>query len=211
MFKRIRDFVYDINDIFIALILVLAAVGVIVWRSVDIMNYPKYLANKPASTVVENIDIPDDPADPVDPNSSADPGNNEDPNGSGQQGAAADPKQGTEQNQNTASNQNAAQNQNTTENTDKTENKDNTEKTENKTNTAKPVTATINIESGFKGGWNTVVNRLVSAGLIKSSDKTAFINKVIKLKLDRSLRVGTYKLSSDMSHEEMIKILCKVK
>ena len=205
MFRRIRDFIYDVNDIFIALIIVLAAAGVIVWRSVDIMNYPKYLANRPVNTVTEDVDLTDQDLDPEDPNASADP--------DGQQGSSQEQQGGSqEQNQGTVpggDSQSGEAQQGETNNaeTDKSgtdkEDKDQTEK--------KVITATINIESGFRGGWNSVVNRLVSAGLLKSSDKDAFIKKVISLKLDRSLRVGTYKLSSDMSFEEMIKILCKAK
>ena len=64
MFKRIRDFIYDINDIFIALVIILVAVGIIVWRSTMIMSYPEYLANKEAAAAntVTPIDAPLTPA-----------------------------------------------------------------------------------------------------------------------------------------------------
>ena len=201
MFKRVRDFIYDINDIFIALIIVLAAAGVIVWRSVDIMNYPKYLANKPLTTV-EDVNFTDTDLEPVDPNASEDPdGQGQNDPGQDQQGTVPGPDQST-----TPEQQSGQQDSSSSTPAEQSGSND-----QEQSDGKKVITATINIESGFRGGWNTVVNRLVSAGLLKSTDKDAFIKKVISLKLDRSLRVGTYKLSSDMSYEQMIKILCKAK
>ncbi len=206
MFKRVRDFIYDINDIFIALIIVLAAAGVIVWRSVNIMNYPKYLANKPITTV-EDVNFTDKDLEPVDPNASADP-DEQGQNGPGQeqQGTVPGPDQSTKPDQSTTPDQQSGQQGSSSTPAEQSGNN-----SQEQSDGKKVITATINIESGFRGGWNTVVNRLVSAGLLKSTDKDAFIKKVISLKLDRSLRVGTYKLSSDMSYEQMIKTLCKAK
>ena len=52
MIKRIRDFIYDINDVFVAIVILLIAVGVIFWRSTSIMAYPQYLAEKNGNTEV---------------------------------------------------------------------------------------------------------------------------------------------------------------
>ncbi len=177
MFKRIRDFIYDINDVFIALVIVLAAAGIIVWRATDIVNYPQYLANK-ASTPASQTEQSADPK-PANTITNTNAGQNEpDPN-AGQTDPGQDINQGGEG-------------------------------TVEPAVTPTVVNATITIESGFKGGWGTVVNRLVSAGLMNASDKQTFIAKVVELKLDRSLRIGSFDLSSDMSFEQMIKILCKV-
>ena len=206
MFKRIRDFIYDINDVFIALVIVLAAAGIIVWRATDIVNYPQYLANK-ASTPASQTE---QSADPKSANTSTNTnaGQNEpDPNanaGQNQQdpnSGAADPNANAGQNE---PDPNAGQ-------TDPGQDiNQGGEGTVEPAVTPTVVNATITIESGFKGGWGTVVNRLVSAGLMNASDKQTFIAKVVELKLDRSLRIGSFDLSSDMSFEQMIKILCKV-
>ena len=223
MFKRIRDFIYDINDVFIALVIVLAAAGIIVWRATDIVNYPQYLANK-ASTPSQT----EQSADPKPANTSTNTNagqNQQDPNsGTADPNAnagqnQADPNANAGQNQQDPNsgaadpNANAAQNEpdpNAGQADPGQDINQGGEGTVEPAVTPTVVNATITIESGFKGGWGTVVNRLVSAGLMNASDKQAFIAKVVELKLDRSLRIGSFDLSSDMSFEQMIKILCKV-
>ena len=59
MIKRIRDFIYDINDVFVAIVILLIAVGVIFWRSTSIMAYPQYLAEKNGNTNTANLDFSD--------------------------------------------------------------------------------------------------------------------------------------------------------
>lgn len=73
------------------------------------------------------------------------------------------------------------------------------------------IKAAITIEKGFKGGWYAVAEKLVEAGLINASEKTAFTEKVNELGLATKLQIRTVELSSDMTHEEMIKKLCNVK
>ena len=48
MFKKIRDFVYDISDIFIALIIIFAAAGIITWRASSLVDYPGYIDTHPS-------------------------------------------------------------------------------------------------------------------------------------------------------------------
>ena len=59
MLKMIRDFIYDINDVFVAIVILLIAVGVIFWRSTSIMAYPQYLAEKNGNTNTANLDFSD--------------------------------------------------------------------------------------------------------------------------------------------------------
>ena len=202
MFKRIRDFIYDINDIFVALVIVIIAAGIIVWRSSNIMSYPQYLQAKidagtansvhfseddlrptpvddPTNTA-SNTQDPEktDPADPEkDPNK--DPENGEDPSN----GGTTDPDPGKDP-----------------------ENGEQNGEDPNK----EVVTAVISITSA-KGGWAGVAQKLIDAGLIDADDKAAFVKEVNRLGLATRLQRGNFTLSSDMSFEKMIKTLCKIK
>ena len=41
--RTFRDFMYDKNDIFVALIIIIAATSVVVWCVRNVMNYPTTL------------------------------------------------------------------------------------------------------------------------------------------------------------------------
>lgn len=47
MFKRLRDYIYDISDVFVALVVIFAAAGVITWRASSLVEYPKYIEDHP--------------------------------------------------------------------------------------------------------------------------------------------------------------------
>ena len=192
MIKRIRDFIYDINDIFIALLIVLIAAGIIVWRSSSIMKYPEYLAARQANAANEVI-VPDNtvPENNV-PSNQTD--NTVDPN----QNAVTPP----------ANDVTPAENSVTPPANDVTP-ADNTVTPEKQTGDV--IKASITIAKGAKGGWYAIADNIISAGLIKAEDKTAFINKVNELGLATKAQVGTFELSSDMTFEQMIKKLCRVK
>jgi len=51
--NKIKDFIYNFNDLVVAVLILLIACGVIVWRVADIMDYPEYLAAQVAATTVE--------------------------------------------------------------------------------------------------------------------------------------------------------------
>ena len=183
MFRRIRDFIYDINDIFIALMIILVAVGIIVWRSTMIMSYPEYLANKPDKTVTL-----DDPAvtgnvSVVIPGGSQNEADNSAEN-SGE--GTAEENSGEEL---------AGQGGQSTEE-----------------GTQEPaVIANITIEFGFRGSWYTVADRIIEAGILKTEDRDAFFNTANdNAKYRTGLKVGTFTLSSDMTYEQMIRVLCNL-
>ena len=44
--KKIKDLIYDYNDIFVALLIIAVAGAIIFWRVTNIMAYPDYLAGK---------------------------------------------------------------------------------------------------------------------------------------------------------------------
>ena len=193
MFKRIRDFIYDINDIFIALVIILVAVGIIVWRSTMIMSYPEYLANKEAAAAntVTPIDAPLTPAVNTTQNVTIN----------------ISPNTGS---QNTAVQTNAADNtaeNNTAANTADNQNAQSGVSGETNTSSNVPaVTVSLIVDRG--DAWSTIVDRLIRAGLVAPEDRQVFISGVMDLGLSGSGLPGTYELSSNMSYEEMIKIIC---
>ncbi len=63
--KKIKDLIYDYNDIFVALLIIAAAAAIILWRVTDIMAYPEYLAGK-EQTQAGDVDFSDVDLTPVD-------------------------------------------------------------------------------------------------------------------------------------------------
>ena len=47
--RHIRNFLHNINDIVLAIVIVLIAAGIIYWRMQIILDYPKKLANEQAT------------------------------------------------------------------------------------------------------------------------------------------------------------------
>ncbi len=47
--RHIRNFLHNINDVVLAIVIVLLAAGIIYWRMQIIMDYPKQLANENAA------------------------------------------------------------------------------------------------------------------------------------------------------------------
>ncbi len=194
MFKRIRDYIYDINDIFIALMIIIVAAGIIVWRSTMIMSYPEYLSAKEAAA-----------------SNTVTPIENTQPSGSEGVVINVTPNTGGD---NTSENTGAGS---STENT--VENQGG-ESQEGQTGQAQEgqggteqssipvVRADITIEYGFRGNWYTVADRIIEAGVLSPEDRNPFYNTVLDLDLSRYLQIGTFTLSSDMSYEQMIRRLC---
>ena len=51
---------------------------------------------------------------------------------------------------------------------------------------------------------------MVTAGLIKDDERSAFIAKVSEMKCDTKLQAGTFTLTNT-SFEDMIKVLCRIR
>ena len=54
--RHIRNFFHNINDIILAVIIVVLAVGIIYWRMQIILDYPKQLVNGDAAVSEEQVD-----------------------------------------------------------------------------------------------------------------------------------------------------------
>ncbi len=231
MLKKIRDFIYDINDIFVAIIILLAAAGIIIWRSTAIMAYPDYLAGKnPQSNsvnvdfsgidltpenvenITQNIEIIE-PTVP-DPNAQTDPsqGGTEDPN------AQADPSQGGTEDPNTQADPNQGGTEDPNAQTDPNQGgtqDPNAQTDPNQGGEQQPqtgtVTATIEVPPFAKGGkWPNIAKLMADAGLIRSDEIDAFVAKVKEMGLEQGLQQGKHELTNT-SYEDMIKVLCNKK
>ena len=187
MFKRIRDFIYDINDIFIALVIILVAVGIIVWRSTTIMAYPEYLAAKAEAQA--NTYSPIEGPPQIITNTVTPEGNTTENNTPEGQGGETQTNQGeTQSTEGQPQGGEGGEGQQTS-----------------------VVTADITIEFGFRGTWYTVADRMIEVGLLKEEDRNPFYNTANSNKqYSTGLKIGTFTLSSDMSYEQMIRILCKL-
>ena len=231
MLKKIRDFIYDINDIFVAIIILLAAAGIIIWRSTAIMAYPDYLAakNPPSNSanvdfsgidltpenvenITQNLEIID-PVDP-DPNAQTDPnqGGTEDPNapadpsqgGTEDPNAPADPSQGGTEDPNAQT----GPNQGGTEDPNAPADPNQGGEQQPQTGT---VTATIFVDTWGNGErWPKIADKLAQAGLIPKEETDEFVETVNKLGYAGKLQPGTYELTNT-SYEDMIKVICRIK
>ena len=190
MIKRIRDFIYDINDVFVAIVILLIAVGVIFWRSTSIMAYPQYLAEKNGNTNTANLDFSDidltpEKVDDINPNpddpkidEQTQPGSETQPGDDTPQGGDTKPEDKPDPQPQGPASQDGS------------------------------VTAEIRVPAGSR--WASVARDMVTAGLIKDDERSAFIAKVSEMKCDTKLQAGTFTLTNT-SFEDMIKVLCRIR
>ena len=211
MLKKIRDFIYDINDIFVAIVILLAAAGIIIWRSTAIMAYPDYLAAKnPESNSVnvdfsgidltpENVDDINQDIEIIEPNTgndAPDEGQEQQPETTPEEGTETPPdttpEQGTETPPDTTPEQNGGQQAGTVAQDGK-------------------VTATVFVDTWGNGErWTKIADKLAAAGLIGTDETDAFVDAVNKLGYSGKLQPGTYELTNT-SFEDMIKVICHIK
>ena len=225
MFKRIRDFIYDINDIFVALIILALAAGVIYWRSANIVEYPKYLSEKNHANASSELDFSDidlEP-EPVDTDLNYDPVN---------QGSLVDPDDPPAENtvdptdvpvpggENTADNTNNANNTNNSANTNEADNSntaENTNTADNEGNTANNAgnegPETIEFTVPINPSWIVLADELGELGLIENTDtaKWEFVNTASRLGYDIRLQSGTYELHVGMTQQEILETICKIR
>ena len=166
MIKRIRDFIYDINDVFVAIVILLIAVGVIFWRSTSIMAYPQYLAEKNGNTNTANLDFSDidltpEKIDDINPNPD-DPKIDEQT----QPGSDTQPGDDTPQGGDT--------------------------KPEDKPDPQPQGPAS---QDGSVT-WTNVIQKMIEVGLIKYDDRNDFMKKVNELDCGKLLKQGTFTLTN---------------
>ena len=66
--NKIKDIIYDYNDIFVALLIIVIAGAMLLWRVNAIMEYPEYLAQKAPETkqTQQDVDFTDVDLEPED-------------------------------------------------------------------------------------------------------------------------------------------------
>jgi len=183
--KKLRDLIYDYNDIFVALLIIAAAAAVILWRVGAIMDYPDYIASKSDQglDIVANIDDVDLTQEEVeDFNTNPDEITTETPAGT------ESPTTETP----------AVVEEPTSE----------PEQTPASTPTPTPVVETpknvsFTIPSGSSA--SKIVDLLFQAGLI--NDKDAFLKTLKEKGADRKLKAGSFEIPSGSSFDEIISIL----
>jgi hypothetical protein len=73
--KKIKDLIYNFNDIFIAILILALAVAIVAWRVDDIMAYPEYVASKEQQQTASqgnvdfsDVDLSEQPTENINPN-----------------------------------------------------------------------------------------------------------------------------------------------
>ena len=186
--KRIKDFIYDHNDLLVALVIILAAGALIYGRMNLILDYPakvSAMSNEGGQTLTGKVDDPNaggTPVDPApgtdDPNGGTTPGG-DDPNG-GTTPGGDDPNGGT------------------------TPGGDN--------NPPQPVTEYISfhISAGEYSGWESLAKGLQYAGIV--GDYLPLYRRVLeRVNLDGiegyNFYAGTYRLPKGADVDTLIDIL----
>ena len=176
--KKLKDIIYDFNDVLVALLIVAAAAGIIFWRLNVVMDYPKFASAYEINETPE-IDIDFDDVDlnqeeienivnPEDEPETSDPAVNPQT----ETGSAVEPQPETPP---------------VVEPQQKPE--------------IKTFKLTVSKENK-NGNWSAVGTALENAGIIPS--KSEFIKRVTERGVDAKLQLGTFNFSSDMSLDEVI-------
>ena len=76
--KKIKDFIYDYNDIVLAILIIVVAGAVIFWKVSDIMAYPSFAkAQQEAKQQEQTIDMDDIDLTPIPVDTNVNPGTDE--------------------------------------------------------------------------------------------------------------------------------------
>ena len=175
--KKIKDLIYDYNDIFVALLIIAVAGAIIFWRVTNIMAYPDYVAGKGQTQTGEvNFDEVDlTPTDVEDFNENPEDIStqtpSEDASQTGEQTSPQDPSQSGEAVTPVQPDANGK--------------------------------ITVEIPKGSSAGG--IARILKEAGLIADTD--AFMETVEQLGATMKMKYGTYKIPQGSTAEEIIDIL----
>ena len=175
--KKIKDLIYDYNDIFVAILILAAAAAIILWRVTDIMAYPEYLADKEQAHAADvdfsdvdltptNIDDFNETPEDVNTGAETEPGQTEpgqtEPAPAGEQtDAPATPQTDSEGNYR------------------------------------------VEIPKGSSAGG--IARILADQGIISSEDE--FLDKVDEMGATMKMKYGSYKIPQGSTLEEIINIL----
>ena len=184
--KRLKDFIYDYNDVLVALLIVVVAGFIIFWRVNVVMNYAEYAGGTPIKQIDINFsDIDLNPED-VDPETNPITENNDD-----------NPNQGQEVTSTSAIEPNTPP---------AVEPVDPQPPVEPPKTEPKKFSLEVSKAAGTTN-WTACGKKLEAAGVITSSKD--FISRVTERKVESQLQLGTFELSADMSLDKIIDIMIK--
>lgn len=188
--KKIKDLIYDYNDVFVALLIVVVAAGVLAWRINVVMGYPFRSAKvNPGQQIDINFDDVDLNKEDVDPIVNPD---DEVPH----DGPVIVPPVDNPPVDNPPVDNPPVDNPPV----------DNPPVDNPPTPQVK--TYTLKISKDNKNtNWTAVGNELKRNGIIGEDDNLG--KKANELKLDGSLQLGTFELNSGMTLEEIVKIVTR--
>ena len=177
--KKLKDIIYDYNDVFVALLIVAVAAGVMLWRINVVMAYPTRVAKggetNPIDINFNDVNLDPDEIDPIvnpddEPEPSDEPGPIVDPN----QGEINDP--GTDEPQPPV---------------------------------ADVVNYTLVIsKANGNTSWNGVDKELRANGIIPE-DAEKLGTRAHALGKDGALQLGTFELNSGMTLDEIVNAVTK--
>ena len=181
--KKLKDLIYDYNDVFVALIIVVLAAGVLVWRVNVVMDYPNQTASanhgKEIDVNFEDVNLNQEDVDPI-----VNPEYEENPITTGP--AVVEPPVDNPPVDNPPVDNPPADNP----------------------PTPQVKTYTLKISKDNKNtSWNAIGNELKKNGIIGENDNLG--KTASELKLDGKLQLGTFELNSGMTLEEIVKIVTR--
>ena len=181
--KKIKDLIYDYNDIFVALLIIALAGAIIVWRVTGIMAYPEYMAGK-EQTQTGDVDFSD-----VD----LTPGTVDEFNENPDDITTQPPEEGEGQGEGEGEGQGEQPPVDTPD--------DGGDKPDDR------IDANGNFIVEIPRGASAfgIAKILKEQGVI--SDETAFLEKVTEMGAELKMKYGTYKIPQGSSAEEIINIL----
>jgi hypothetical protein len=182
--KKLKDIIYDYNDIFLAVIIIAIAAGIIFWRVADIMAYPdtasgKGSGGKTGSVDFSDVDLNQQPVDDMntDPDDVTTSGSGIASGGAGSQGGESSTGSGSGTGSGTGSGSGSVSAKETK----------------------------ITIPSG--SGSSKIAQIVYDAGLCSSAKE--FADRCVELKKDTKLQAGTFTIPAGSSIDDIINILTR--
>jgi len=177
--KKLKDLIYDYNDILLAIIIIALAAGIIFWRVADIMAYPEYAKSKVKTkegTEVSLDDVDLKQEDVLDMNTNPEDVTTDAAIGTTTGGAVSE--------------------------TEKEEGK-----TEETPVTPTPATTDTKVEIPSGSSTDKIAQIVYDKGLISSTKD--FVNRAVELKVDTKLKAGTFTIPAGSDLDAILKILSK--
>ncbi len=176
--KKLKDIIYDYNDVVVALLIIISAGLIIFWRVNTVMAYPKYAAEYTTTQAGVDIDFSDVDLSQAPVDNQQDPG--ADPTAEGETTGSA-----VEQTSEPAI----------------VDPGDTTGEAVQPPPSQVVYTLTISRENK-NGSWQAVGNWLLENNII--SDKAKFIARVEERNVSTKLQLGTFEFSTGMTLDELI-------